>query len=249
MPLRPELVRPFRDDPDLLRGVPAAEAAALRDRVVTEAMTLPPGRLAPLPPDAEPGDLGFLILCGTIVRRTEVFGRRAVELLGQGDIVRTWRAIESASTLPCEPSWTVLAETRVARLDESVVREAAVFPTVLSEITRRFARRPSALTTQLAIAQLPRLDTRLLLLLWRLADRWGRVGPEGVVLPLRLSQETLGELVAARRASVNAALRELRVQGLVQNPSPGRWLLLGAPPSEWDGDPAAEDRQARLAGV
>jgi len=75
---------------------------------------------------------------------------------------------------------------------------------------------------------------RLILLFWQLADRFGRVGSDGTHPWLSLSQEALGELVAARRSSVNVALRDLRDRGLVLNPSPGRWVLRGQPPADWD---------------
>ena len=47
--------------------------------------------------------------------------------------------------------------------------------------------------------------------------------------------------MAAHRASVNVALRELRLSGQLLNPSPGRWLLPGSPPKVWTqgpGDPS-----------
>jgi hypothetical protein len=37
-------------------------------------------------------------------------------------------------------------------------------------------------------------------------DRWGRVTPEGVRIPLRLRHHMLAELVAVRRPSATAAL-------------------------------------------
>lgn len=46
-------------------------------------------------------------------------------------------------------------------------------------------------------AHLPRVEDRLLLTLWMLAERCGRVTPEGIVLPLALSHEALGRLAAA----------------------------------------------------
>lgn len=57
---------------------------------------------------------------------------------------------------------------------------------------------------------------RLLLLLWHLADRWGRVTPDGVRIPLRLRHGMLAELLAVRRPSATAALQQLISDGLVR---------------------------------
>jgi hypothetical protein len=60
-----------------------------------------------------------------------------------------------------------------------------------------------------------------------------------VSLSHRLSQGTLADMVAARRPSVNAALRDLRSRGLLLQPGPGLWTLTGEPPKEWEGVKAA----------
>lgn len=78
--------------------------------------------------------------------------------------------------------------------------------------------------------QQPRLSTRLHLLLWHLADRFGRVLTKGVVLPLPLSHELLAQLVGAQRPSVSRALKELdRAEVIARRPD-GTWWLGGKPP-------------------
>jgi Crp-like helix-turn-helix domain len=46
-------------------------------------------------------------------------------------------------------------------------------------------------------------------LFWHLAERWGRVSGNGVLVPLALTHRILGQLVGARRPTVSTALREL----------------------------------------
>jgi len=82
----------------------------------------------------------------------------------------------------------------------------------------------------MAIIHHPRVDVRLHMLLWELADRWGTVHPDGVHVPLHLTHETLGELVAARRPTVSKALRELAERGIATWDG-DHWLLLGDPPA------------------
>jgi CRP/FNR family transcriptional regulator, cyclic AMP receptor protein len=44
----------------------------------------------------------------------------------------------------------------------------------------------------------------VLVLFWHLADRWGRVERDGVHVPMRLTHELLGRLIAVRRATATA---------------------------------------------
>ena len=68
---------------------------------------------------------------------------------------------------------------------------------------------------------------RLLLLLWHLAARWGKVEPGGVRLPLPLTHLLLGRLVGAERPSVSHALKRLAAAGLVSGSDDG-WHLHGS---------------------
>jgi hypothetical protein len=80
------------------------------------------------------------------------------------------------------------------------------------------------------------VEDRILVLLWHLADRWGRVRPEGVTVPVRLTHEMLGKLVGARRPSVTTAVNELIQREQIARADDGGWLLLGPPPGEVGGD-------------
>jgi hypothetical protein len=82
----------------------------------------------------------------------------------------------------------------------------------------------------LAVCHLRRVDTRLLVLLWHLADRWGTVQREGVHVPMRLTHQMLGRLVGAQRPSVTTALKQLSDSGRVIRLEDGTWLLQGRPP-------------------
>jgi DNA-binding IclR family transcriptional regulator len=73
----------------------------------------------------------------------------------------------------------------------------------------------------------------LLVLLWHLADRFGKVTPEGTHVPLPLSHSDLAELVGAARPSVSVALKQLAEDGLVwRHSSDGSWMLSREPPGE-----------------
>ena len=77
-----------------------------------------------------------------------------------------------------------------------------------------------------AISCQPRLEVRLVLLLWHLAARWGRVEASGIRVCLPLTHRLLGQMVAAERPSVSHALARLSRAGLVTG-APGDWHLHG----------------------
>jgi CRP/FNR family transcriptional regulator, cyclic AMP receptor protein len=85
----------------------------------------------------------------------------------------------------------------------------------------------------MAIVHHPRVDTRLHMLFWHLAARWGRVTPDGTVLPLPVTHALLAEIVASRRPTVSKAVTQLADAGLVTRQGTG-WLLRGAAPGELD---------------
>ena len=87
-----------------------------------------------------------------------------------------------------------------------------------------------------ALLQLTPVETRLLVLFWHLAERWGNVTPGGIALRLRLSHALLGQLVGCpalvrRTALQHAHLRERPPQ----RRSDGSWLLIGPPPDDMVG--------------
>jgi CRP-like cAMP-binding protein len=92
-------------------------------------------------------------------------------------------------------------------------------------------RRAERQATQRTLSHIRGLECRLLTLFWHLADRWGRVRADGVLLELRLSHEVLADLVGARRPSVSTAMGRLEREGRIAR-SGRAWLLRGLPPDE-----------------
>jgi hypothetical protein len=91
------------------------------------------------------------------------------------------------------------------------------------------AERNERLATQVAICQLPRVEDRLLAIMWLLAESWGTVTSHGTRLPLALTHDALGGLVGASRPTVTLALRELAERGAMVRQSDGLLLLEGPP--------------------
>ena len=157
---------------------------------------------------------GLLILDGLVAFETRTGNRVAAELLGAGDLLQ-------ASSLPADDllerscRWRALRPTRFALLDGDFVERVRPFPQVVRALVTRACRRNAELDVLRAITSQPRLEVRLVLLLWHLAARWGRVEPASVRLCLPLTHRLLGQMVAAERPSISHALKRLAQAGLI----------------------------------
>lgn len=216
-------------DPELGEAIPSADRERA-ERVLTAATrVIEPGQWDP---SADAGDdppaLGMLVVGGLLTRDLMFAGRTTTELLGAGDLIRPWVDDEVFEPMPFSVAWHAHTPTRIALLDARIALACGRWPSLAAAISTRFVRRSRSLAFQRAIAQIPRVDERLLVLLWSLAERWGRVSPEGVRLPIALPHRTLATLVGARRPSVTTALSGLARDALVER-TPEGWLLHGDP--------------------
>ena len=218
-------------DPGLFAGLTAGELDDARGHAVARTVTLERGRWEPagLPAIDPEVCLGLLVLDGMLLRSVVVASDPRSELVGPGDVIRPWEQEELAS-VPFDARWDVVRPARLAVLDERFVALACRWPKLTVAIVGRLVRRSRWLTLQLAIADLRRVDERLLLFFWHVADRWGRVGPDGVTVPLPVSHEVLSQLVCAQRPTVSSALKRLAGEGRLQRKSDRTWLLAPEPP-------------------
>lgn len=218
------IVRVLDEDPELLR----ASDPAARHRLVARGMTVGTGPWAPLEADLPrdfDGWLGLLVLDGLLVRETHVDGLRCAELLGPGDVLRPWDESDADATLVTDAEWRVLEPTRLALLDAGFARRASVWPSLNAELLHRMLARSRSLSVLLALTQARRADVRLRMLFLHLADRWGRVTPAGIVLPLNLTHSVIARLTGLRRPSVSLTLAELDRAGEIVRQSKDRWLI------------------------
>ena len=177
------------------------------------------------------GGYGLLVFSGVLVRRVGITNHIGAELLGPGDLLRPLEHDGEQATLPFAATWRALEVLRLAVLDRRWTLRMSRFPDVGLALISRATRRSWRLANTLAIASHPRLEERLLLLLWELADRYGTVHRDGVHLALPLTHEVLAELAVARRPSVSAAISRLgRAGHLVREDRV--WILRGEPPTQ-----------------
>ena len=224
-------IAPLLDlDPDLgqlLEG-DRLEAARRDLRVALHSLEPGPWEVDKLS-GASPEHVGLLVIEGVLAREVLVSDTVSTELLGPGDVVRPWRLPTGDALLRNSVRWSVLSRSRIALLDRRFAVQLGNFPEVNAAIIDRVTERAQRLALTQAISQLNRVDRRLLALFWHLAERWGRMTPDGVAVPMTLSHRMLGQLIGARRPTVSTALGELAKEGEIVRRDDGTWLLTGAP--------------------
>jgi CRP/FNR family transcriptional regulator, cyclic AMP receptor protein len=226
-----ELVRILDADPGLGQALDAEERALAARYAVAEVLRLEPGPWDAGRVDPEPGRLGLLVLEGLIKREVRIAGSECAELLGEGDLLRPWDG-DSGGFTQVGGGFEVLEPTRIALLDRRFAAAAGRWPELVDAILGRCVARSRALAFHMALSHLNRVNVRLLALFWHLADRWGRVGTAGVIVPLQLTHRTLAQLVGAQRPSVTTALGALAEERRVTRRPDGSWLLHGEPPAD-----------------
>jgi CRP/FNR family transcriptional regulator, cyclic AMP receptor protein len=228
-------VRVLEEDPELAAGLDPTSIQLATRHAIAAVETVSPGTWEPtFPADGGGGNLGLLVLDGLLMRDVAIAQATCTELIGRGDLLRPWDWERDVLTIKPVVTWTALQPVRLAVLDRRIAAVLGRWPELVSAIVARAVRRSFELATNQATSHLTRVDARLELLFWGLADRWGRVGPDGVVLELPLTHQVLGRLVGAQRPSVTTALSDLSRRGLIERREDGAWVLRGDPP----GDPA-----------
>jgi CRP/FNR family transcriptional regulator, cyclic AMP receptor protein len=216
-------------DPELAAGLDARMRIVARRSATVVTFVAEPGKL-----DLQrwlritAGGPGLLVLSGALVSYARVLDRLVAEIVGSGDLLHLAGDGASDAFLDCDLSWSTLQPTRFAILDARFADQVRRWPQITHALLRRAERRLEHLAVQRAIAAQPRLELRLVLLLWHLAGRWGKLEPGGVRLPLSLTHILLGRLVGAERPSVTHALKRLAGAGWVKCGQDG-WHLRGTP--------------------
>lgn len=216
--------------PEIVEQLDAEERELARRELVADCHVVQVGSWTPAIPTSDAGHLGLLVLEGLLSRDVVLERPLATELVGRGDLLKPTDRDGRDAPIPFGVAWTVLHPARLAVLDPPFTQALGRWPAAVEAVVRGASNRAYSLAVTMAASNLRRVDMRLLVLLWYLADRWGRVTPEGVVLPLRLTHETLARLVGAQRPSVTTALSQLEDEGRLRRATGRAWLLLDDPP-------------------
>jgi hypothetical protein len=170
---------------------------------------------------------GATVVDGLVMNALSVGEHAGIQLLGPGDLL-----VPAGELFP---EWLEGIESRTAGsvrlglLGVELLAAAVRWPRIIQGLYACVGDQLQRLTAQLVICQLPRVDDRVLAMLWLMSESWGQVTPSGVRLPMTLTHETLGALVGAARPTVTLALRKLTADGAIVHQDAG-WLLLEPPP-------------------
>jgi CRP/FNR family cyclic AMP-dependent transcriptional regulator len=224
-----ELLGPVQlldEDPTLLALVSEREQPAARRALTATGYRVDSGPWHPgaLTTQDEP-HFGLLVLDGLLLRDVVVAHTTCGELVGPGELLRPWDSSGERAPTPLEIEWKVLEPLRIALLDHEFSKILAVWPAVLNAFVARAVERAHSLALHVAIHCIRRVDVSLLVLFAHLADRFGKVTPNGIALSLKLTHQDLGKLVGATRQSVSTALSELTETGSLIRREDGSWLL------------------------
>jgi CRP-like cAMP-binding protein len=213
-------------DPDLGRGIERREWESARQATRASLAHVDPGEwtLAPVAADGR-SIIGLIVDDGMISRETALGDHVVFELLTPGDVLVL--PVGAPDDLVACGAFGVaaLSNVRVIVLDSLFIRAAVRWPVLLSNLHRRLEAQRERLAVQALAAHFPRAEDRVLMTLWLLADRCGRVTTAGTVVPLFLSHEVLGRLAAARRPTVTLALGALETADFVRRCSNGHFAL------------------------
>ena len=216
---------------DLFAGL--GEAALSRAVDGLEAITLDPGE--------EFSIIGSGAVCCVVGG-----GRLALGVIADEDRERTIGMLEQGDLLvrPLDGWAAVGPHVRCFAIEESLLHlvdmprmEAWMGdPALAANLVRVLSSQIAERELAVAIALEPRVERRLLLKLRQLAERWGRVTPDGIRLDLRLTHQELANMVGAVRESVTLALGRLADAGEIEVRN--RTLTIKAParPEEPAGD-------------
>jgi CRP/FNR family transcriptional regulator, cyclic AMP receptor protein len=217
----------LREDTGLARTIAGGRRALAEDTCTARELTVRRGRWKDVLGDVPEGAT-LLVLDGLLLRRVSVKARAGAELLGTGDLVRP-RPDAGKANLGRATAWRALERSRLAVLDDHALERMAGYPEIVRELLDRGLERSQRLAVHLAIVHQPRVDMRLQMLFWHLADRWGRVRDGRTLLALPLTHTVLADLIAAQRPTVSTVLSDMTSRGIIR-PTPDGWLLLASPP-------------------
>ncbi len=164
-----------------------------------------------------PGEVVYFILSGTVkiyvpqANGTDVI----VNLMGPGDTVGELSVLDSAGR---SASVITLEETQAVWMSRSHFQEALqTIPELAQNLLRILSTRLRRTTEQIQTLASLSIPERVINQLLLIAENYGRVRPEGIYIPIRLTQGEIAELVGASRKRVNQVMVSLKRSGLISS--------------------------------
>jgi CRP-like cAMP-binding protein len=209
-------------EPDLGGLLSAAELSTARTQLVARVMSGGSGD-GPVLGHASSQSASVILAQGFLLRETALGNRRSAQLMGPGDILSPFGGHGAAPE--AVPAWRFLTDADLIVLGERELAQLSAWPAVTAALLQRWAVQAERASLQLDIVKQAHIEVRVMLMLWHFAQRWGRVLPGGILLPLPLTHQLLGQLVGSRRPTVSLAVKHLERDGVLSRTDGGAWLL------------------------
>jgi CRP/FNR family cyclic AMP-dependent transcriptional regulator len=211
--------------PDMLARVPV-EDHQLAERILM--MPLVAARdeeLADVIATQIPGAFDFAIVEGVVLKETILARRSSLELLGPGDVLapplNVVRQVESRAV----SRYLAHGQVSLAAINDRFRGAVRRWPRLADFLHDRLGRQTHRSSMHLAMLHEPRAEDRVIALFADLAERFGHVTADGILIALPLSHEIIGRLVGSRRPTVTIALQQLAADGVLERLEDNRWKL------------------------
>lgn len=163
----------------------------------------------------DPGDAMYVIMRGQvrIVLPSNDGGEALVATMDEGDFFGELSLIDgeprSATIIATEPTETMVVYR------EGFQDFLRASPEIAIEMLQALSRRLRQSDEFIADAAFLDVPGRLAKKLLELAERYGKTGPSGISIGLRVTQRDLAAMIGATRESVNKHLQSFRAQGMI----------------------------------
>lgn len=211
--------------PDILGSVPSEDRQLAKRTLVLPLVSARDEDLADVISTQTPGAFDFLIVDGVVLKETTLADRSALELLGPGDVLAP--PLTAAHQLESRGVSRYLAHgcVSLAAIEAQFRRARTRWPGIADFLHDCLGRQTHRASMHVAMLHQPRVEDRVIVLFADLAERFGRVTADGVLVDVQLTHDIIAGLVGSRRPTVTLALQTLASDGLLERLDGNRWKL------------------------
>lgn len=211
--------------PDILTRIPAKDRELAERTLVLPLISVCDEDLGGVISTRTPQAFDFVIVDGVVLKQTTLAGRSALELLGPGDVLAP--PLTAARQLESRAVSRYVAHGRVslAAIEARFRQARSRWPGIADFLHDCLGRQTHRASMHVAMLHLPRVEDRLIALFADLAERFGHMTPDGILIELPLTHDIIGGLVASRRPTVTLALNQLAAHGTLTRLEGNRWKL------------------------
>ena len=211
--------------PEILVRVPAEDRQLAERTLHVPLVSARDEDLADVIATQLPGAFDFAIVEGVVLKETTLAGRASLELLGPGDVLAPPLAVIRQLESRAASRYLAHGQASLAAIDDHFRHAVRRWPGLADFLHDRLGRQTHRSSMHLAMLHQPRAEDRVIALFADLAERFGHVTADGILIDLPLSHEIIGRVVASRRPTVTIALQQLAADGVLERLEDGRWKL------------------------